>query len=96
MSGQVISRPEPEHACSPGWTYSTPVQSERALWLGTPPARVAYPPSAYDYPKGTIWECECGKVWVSLGAPAPRSPGFCDWRRETWRERRRRKRAATA
>ena len=88
MSGQVISRPGREHSCSPGWTQGGPVEH-------MPGKAYAIPPSAYDYPKGTVWECECGKVWVSLGAPAPTSPGFCDWRRETWRERRRRKRAAT-
>lgn len=88
MSGQVISRPEREHACSPGWTQGGPVE-------GMPGYVRAIPPAAYDYPRGTVWECECGKVWVSKGAPAPQSPGFCDWRRETRRERRRRKRAAT-
>ena len=90
MSGQVISRPEREHACSPGWTYAL---AESGPFAGQ---RYGIPPSAHDCPKGTLWECECGKVWVSLGARAPQSPGFCDWRRETRRERRRRKRAATA
>lgn len=88
MSGQVISRPEREHVCSPGRTYGL---AESGPFVGQ---RYGIPPSAYDYPKGTLWECECGKVWVSR-APRPGSPGLCDWRRETRRERRRRKRAAT-
>ena len=86
--GRVIERPEREHACSPGWTDGGPVKDIPGL----EGRRYAIPPTSYDYPKGTVWECECGKVWVSLGAPAPQSPGFCDWRRETWRERRRRER----
>lgn len=88
-SGHVIARPEREHSCSPGWTDGGPVKDIPG-WEGK---RYAVPPTAYDYPKGTVWRCECGKVWVSRGAVAVNAPGSCYWRRENWRERRRRRRA---
>jgi hypothetical protein len=90
MSGKVIASPERQHACSPGWTSRYAAEKDA---LGFGPGWYGIPPSAYNYPKGTAWRCECGVVWVSQGALAPmlNSPGFCNWRREHWWERRRRK-----
>jgi hypothetical protein len=79
VSGEVVSRPQRKHQCAPGWRLA-------------PSGLHAIPPSAYDYPKGTVWQCECGQTWVSKGAPTPSSPGFCTWRREGRWERRRRER----
>ena len=39
---------------------------KRALFPGQ---RIAHPPSGYDYPEGTVWQCECGRTWVSAGPP---------------------------
>lgn len=81
--GGVIARPPRKHDCAPGWTTKT----------GSDGRPYSIPPSSWDYPKGTVWECACGKTWVSQGAPRPNSPGFTWWRREHWWSRRRRMRA---
>lgn len=84
MSGQIVARPAARHACNPGW--------RNEFRDGPPfgPGMYAIPPDASDYPKGTVWECECGRTWVSTGPIAPSSPGFIDFRREHWLERHRR------
>ena len=85
MSGQIVARPAARHACNPGWRNEFP---RRAT---VRPRHVRHPsPDASDYPKGTVWECECGRTWVSTGPIAPSSPGFIDFRREHWLERHRR------
>lgn len=101
MAGKVIVQPELRHDCAPGWTHG-PVSdgirdADPPFGMPVVPAgsRAAYPPSGYDYPKGTVWQCdECGRTWVSTGPPAPQSPGFCDFRPEHRWERRRRERRA--
>ena len=88
-------RPVRHHACSPGWTYSEPELSDRTMWLGAPlfpGQRIAHPPSGYDYPEGTVWQCECGRTWVSAGPPGRCSPGLVNFRPERRGERRRRER----
>jgi hypothetical protein len=86
MSGKVIARPENRHECAPGW---------RTEFRDGPPfgpGNYAIPPDAREFRKGTVWECECGKTWVSTGPIAPNAPGFIDFRREGRWERRRRER----
>lgn len=57
MTGRVVSKPPQKHQCSPGWT-----------WKPHPDGgRYGIPPHVGDYPKGTVWECDCGTKWVSLG-----------------------------
>lgn len=93
MSGQVIARPARAHECSPGWTYSE--ASGGPPFHLTPGTRIAHPPSAYDYPEGTVWQCECGRTWVSRGevpGAGRAGPGMMEWRPERRLERRRRER----
>ncbi|HET9893720.1 MAG TPA: hypothetical protein VFQ44_02055 [Streptosporangiaceae bacterium] len=82
MSGKVISRPDPVHSCSPGWTTGEVVTPDGG--------RLAYLPDSRLYPPGTAWQCDgCGAVWIVLPRQ-PGSPGIVDFRRERWLERRRR------
>lgn len=37
------------------------------------------PPNPHDYPRGTVWACECGKTWLSQGSPGVGMPGACAW-----------------
>jgi len=97
MTGRVIARPERKHECAPGWTYgpvSDGTSKPGELLHLDAGERVAHPPSGYDYPEGTVWQCECGRTWVSTGPPAPNRPGMTDFRPESRRKRRRRERAA--
>lgn len=43
----------------------------------------ALPMRAGACPPGTVWQCGCGRTWVSLPT-VPGSPGFARWRREHW------------
>jgi len=85
MGGKILKTPEREHSCDPGWREGGPAV------LG---GRYAYPPDPRSFPKGTVWQCECGQTWVSQGALARNSPGIIHFRRERRLERRRRMRAA--
>lgn len=87
MTGQVVSKPTQKHTCAPGWGLE--------FTDGPPfgPGWYSTPPDAREFPKGTVWECDCGVTWVSTGPIAPNSPGFIGFRRERRRERRRRERA---
>ena len=87
MTGRVIATPTPKHDCAPGWTTHYAPGNSRPFG----PGWYSSPPSAYDYPKGTIWECPCGRTWVSTGPPAPNMPGVTGWRRERWWERHKRR-----
>lgn len=95
--GRVISVPERKHVCAPGWAELPPVTGHPATGdvMPLPPGmrRVA-PPSAYDYPAGTVWECACGKTWVSKGRTVRRNgvSNFADFRPERRLERWRRTR----
>lgn len=70
--GRVVARPLPKHDCAPGWTAKTGSDGK---------GRVLDPPSATDYPKGTVWECPCGKTWVSRGSAGTYS-NMAHWHRE--------------
>lgn len=73
MTGRVLYKPPRKHSCSPGWTK-------------TPQNHVV---PVYDARPGTLWECDCGTVWVAWRC---RRYGclMVHWRREGWWERRRR------
>jgi hypothetical protein len=88
MSGPVVELPAKQHSCSPGWTWH---HSETGP-VG--PGMYGTPPSAYLYPEGTLWHCDCGTTWVSTGPLAWNAPGSCGWEREGWLARWRRTRAA--
>jgi hypothetical protein len=93
MGGKVIRHAKPGHACDPGWEEGTTTEDSDLFPKGS---RYGIPPTSSKYPAGTIWQCECGKTWVSLGTPErARDAGHvltCFWRREHWWERRRRER----
>lgn len=92
MSGRVVNSPARPHRCAPGVTYKESVgEGLYALPKGTLLAQL---PTPYDYPSGTVWQCECGLTWVSEGSPAINQPGVCAWRREGRFERWRRIRRA--
>jgi hypothetical protein len=82
----IVHTPVVPHSCSPGWTW-TPIPDDMLVpgakggGYGTPPAR-------WNFPKGTVWKCDCGRTWVALGRcrcwqvhfrPEGR---FARWRRE--------------
>jgi hypothetical protein len=84
MSGRIISKTPEQHHCAPGWEKGEP-------FAAVPGVVRMRPPSLWDYPPGTRWQCDaCGGVWVSTGQRTPNwfAPGF---RPETWWERRRRR-----
>jgi hypothetical protein len=90
MSGKVVHPVVIEHECTPGWRWK-PITAGSGIPPIVPGAKggeFGVPPSAHEFPKGTVWECACGRAWVSLG----RTPSSLDagWRRERWWERRRR------
>ena len=87
MSGKVITTPEYGHTCSPGVTHK-PTTDPMLIEAGF--TTYADIPSQYSHPAGTVWECECGKVWVSKPPRWINAPGDVSWRREHWWERRRR------
>jgi hypothetical protein len=94
MTGKVIKQVVIPHSCSPGWRWK-PIPEDSdipSLVPGGKGGLYGVPPTPWESPKGTAWRCDCGVVWVSLGAPDPYSPGFCEWRRERWLERWRRER----
>lgn len=90
--GAVVLR----HSCSPGWVWtSCPEDSDLfSIVLGGKGGKFGTPPTPWRYPKGTVWECDCGTTWVSTGPCDRYSPGSCGFRREGWFARRRRERRA--
>ena len=85
----VVFEPQRRHVCRPGVT-------ERRIDRSAPYAPAfdiaLVRPTPWDYPRGTVIRCECGKTWVSEGSPAAHMPGVCTFRREGrlarwWRER---------
>ncbi len=91
MGGKAVFTPEWQHACAPGWTTEQSEGTPDGLF---PAGCYALPPQAHLYPRGTVWECGCGRTWVSAGPAAPRSPGFIGFRPERRGERRRRLRGS--
>lgn len=90
MNDGVIVRPQRSHSCAPGVTYRW--SDGDPIW-GLNAVRYAEIPSQYTHPAGTVWQCECGKTWVSKPPRWVNAPGDVSWRREHWWERRRRQRA---
>jgi hypothetical protein len=102
VTGQIVSRPDEQHECSPGWRWVPCTNHDRQGPFMCPmpddqPHDNGIAPTPWEYPAGTVWECDgCLLRWVSLGSPAPNAPGVCCWRRESfartrrwWRNRRR-------
>ena len=84
-TGRVIAAPPRKHDCAPGWTTKTDASGER----------YGIPPTTHDYPKGTVWECPCGKTWVSRGTTGTWA-NIPSWRREGRVARWRRTRKSTS
>jgi hypothetical protein len=95
VSGRIIFRPESEHRCAPGWKNRPPLKEGNTI--GFPAGTVtSVPPSASEFPVGTRWQCDCGRVWVSRKPPR-QNPRGGQWvvnpvhfTPEHWWERRRR------
>lgn len=53
MGDKIVYRPEPEHRCSPH------MDTQHLMSPGTSV------PVSYKVvpPVGTVWECECGRLW---------------------------------
>lgn len=95
---KIVHTPVLPHSCDPGWTWTPIPDDEReALQLvpGGKGGRYGKPPSSYDYPKGTVWECDCGNTWISTGPLYSNWPGSCGFRREGRFARRRGERRST-
>jgi hypothetical protein len=88
-SGRVVQPAVIPHSCWPGWTWKPISEGMTDLHIrGGKGGRYGVPPTAQQYPKGTVWACDCGRHWLSTGRdPWTAGPG---WRPETRRERRRR------
>lgn len=84
---RVVHKPERPHRCDPGWRVEA-VNDTTLL----PFTHHSIPPDPWDYPRGTVWECDCGRRWVSTGAIADNMPGVLGWKPEgriaAWRRRR--------
>lgn len=75
MTGRYLPAPQPPHACNPGgmWVRDEALYgTTSAVWVDD------------KAPIGSLWECECGRVWV-----LDTDPG---WFRGTWRKEKRRER----
>ena len=97
MSGRVVQQAVIPHSCAPGWRWK-PITEGSGLHLvpGGMGGLYGVPPTLHEFPKGTVWACDCGQHWVSRGNTD--IDGWMHvglgWRRERWWERRRRLRAA--
>lgn len=93
--GQVVAHPQRGHECNPGVRWA---EFGGQTHEGLPPEELgslyAIIPSQYSHPAGTVWQCDCGKTWVSKPPRYANWPGDVTWRREHWWERRRRERHA--
>jgi hypothetical protein len=87
--GIIYTPPEPDHICQPGTHING--RGER---VDTQIAVV-----------GTAWQCDeddCDRIWVAHDAPSnhatvgQRTVGLIEWRRETRRELRRRRKVERA
>lgn len=81
---EIVHKPPRVHACSPGWTWDEGVGFLDKGLYGTPP-------SPQEYPRGTVWECDCGRTWVVYRV----DHGIVHFRREGRLARWRRERKAT-
>lgn len=86
---RVVHEPPVKHVCRPGVTRREIRDDFGLLRKGTV---ALVPPCPWDYPRGTVVECDCGKTHVSLGAVYDHAPGRCYFRPEGKFERWRRER----
>lgn len=93
MSGKVVQSAVIPHECSPGWRWE-PISADSELWLvpGGKGGQYGVPPGLHEFPKGTVWACDCGQHWVSRGVVHEGGWAVTGWRKERRRERRRRSR----
>lgn len=87
---RVVSRPPAVHVCRPG-CEEHPAAPDGPL-AGMVTVSPPWPP---NFPRGTVWECDCGTRWISRGVvPARLNHGYAaaglEWEREGWFARRRR------
>lgn len=81
VSGSVVDRPAAQHSCNPGWRWEwTDEASSRSGAIGG--HYYGIPPTSWAYPRGTVWGCDCGRTFVSVGSRYLNMPGDCGWRRE--------------
>lgn len=94
MASRIVYKPDDKpHVCRPGWT-TRELPLDDLAQLVQPGARALVAPTPWDFPPGTVVECECTKTYVSEGARYANAPGLCYFRREGWFERIRRERRA--
>lgn len=88
---RVVYRPPTGHVCRPGCEVH-PAAPDGPL-AGMPTVSLPFPP---DFPRGTVWECDCGTRWISLGVIPREHTGYfmdqLEWKREGWFARWRRQR----
>jgi hypothetical protein len=93
-----IGHCEPSPIDAPASENDAPTADPMRGWLSRCGGLYGIPPASWDYPRGTVWECHCGKTWVSLGAPFVNMPGDCHFKPESqfarWRRTRRERRRA--
>lgn len=92
MTGNAHNRGVLPHLCTPGWLWAPIPDGSDIGFVDIPATGGMYgtPPSPRDFPAGTVWRCDCGQHWVSLGREDRLASGLCSWRRESRRERRKR------
>lgn len=84
MTTEVVSSPEPRHACNPGWEVRWSDGDADTLL----PAGWYYHPQ--QHPPGTVLLCDCGKTWIAEKDPRgfvgmvvwTEEGRFARWRRE--------------
>jgi hypothetical protein len=54
VNGRIVSLPPVEHTCSPGWGQVTDPD------FAAVGERYGVPPTSWEFPPGTVWECDCG------------------------------------
>lgn len=93
MSGKVVKQAVIPHSCNPGVRWEPMMDEETAAFRGLGKGgEYAVFPRPGEFPKGTVWACDCGQHWVSLGNTCVKGWMHVGlgWRRERWWERRRR------
>lgn len=101
MSGRIVFYPDPEHRCTPGWKERPPLEEGNRLGLRAGTVTMS-PPSDSEFPVGTRWQCDCGRIWVRRKSPR-RTPHGGQWivggrvvfTPEHWWERRARERSGS-
>ncbi len=94
--GRTVVQGSTPHACAPGWEWrdipETPPGSTPPMSFPAGYSRYGVPPDPWRFPEDTVWECDCGRSWVSRGSVYMNTPGMVFWRPEgrveRWRRRR--------